>query len=825
MIKYHFNVVRGRFHLQDRNIYVLQGWFAKDNPEDYEVQVYLDDERLTTRLEKYRDLEVRQRYLPFQAEINEESYIYVTLPSNYRAYKKMYIYTVHGDERTLSLDIPVKRLREAQREVDYCVDSVEFNEEKCIIKGWAVARGGVDIRVLDEEEDVLDVALSRTRRRDVLTTFREEELDLDAGFRIEILDRNQPKVILRLRGNGLKSDTVIDLKKEREAKPETLTARKSRLLMKGIRYYRQHGLRQFLHRVKEKVTGRGAQAQDYDKWLTMHLRSQEELEVQRRTVLKAQPKFSLVVPLYKTPKRYLLEMVESVEKQTYTNWELCLSDGSGKDSDLHDLLMEYSRKDPRIRYQGSETPLGISENTNAAIIMAQGDYIVLLDHDDLLTEDALFENASALAGDGHIDVLYSDEDKVTMDGKKFFSPHFKSDFNIDLLRSMNYISHLFVVKRELLDIVGKIRPEYDGAQDYDFILRCVEKADRVHHIPRILYHWRSHTESTSEDPESKLYAFEAGRKAIEDHYVRTGISAKVSHGPFYGLYKSDYILTEEPLISIVIPNKDHIEDLDKCIRAIEEKSTYRNYEFVIVENNSTEDDTFEYYENLQKENPRARVVTYDGNFNYSLINNFGVGHARGEYLLLLNNDTEMINPDCLKEMLGYCMREDVGIVGARLYYEDDTIQHAGVVMGFGGIAGHAFIGQSKYDNGYFSRIICAQDLSAVTAACMMTKRSVFDQVDGLSPELRVAFNDIDYCMKVRKLGKLVVYNPYAELYHYESKSRGLEDTPEKVKRFNSEIRTFYDKWKDILIAGDPYYNRNLTLDKADFSLKPMEIIR
>lgn len=824
MIKYHFNVVRGRFHLKDRNIYVLQGWFAQNNPENYEVEVYLDEEKLETRTEKYRDLEVRQRYLSFQAEVSEEWYIYITLPDHYKTSKKLYIYTINGDERTLSLDIPVKRLKEAQKDLDYCVDSVDFLEDRCIIKGWAVARNGVKITVLDDEENILDATLTMKRRRDVLTTFKEEELDVDAGFRIEIIDRNQAKVMLRMSGNGLKSDVVINLKEEKASKLETGGKRTTRFIKKGIRYYRQHGLKKFLYRVTEKLMRKGPELEDYNKWIYLHLRSEEELTVQRNTTLRRQLKFSVVVPLYKTPKPYLMEMIASIEKQTYTNWELCLSDGSGIDSELRELLEELSQNDNRIRYQGSEIPLGISKNTNAAISMASGEYIVLLDHDDLLTEDALFENASALDADDKIDVLYSDEDKVTMDGKRFFSPHFKSDFNIDLLRSMNYISHLFVVKRELVQIVGKIRSEYDGAQDYDFILRCIEKADKVHHIPRILYHWRSHVESTSEDPESKLYAFEAGRRAIEDHYARVGISAKVSHGPFYGLYRSDYILTEEPLISIVIPNKDHTEDLDKCIRSIEEKSSYRNFEYIIVENNSTEDDTFEYYDTLQKNNPRARVVNYEGIFNYSLINNFGVGFAKGEYLLLLNNDTEVINPDCLKEMLGYCMREDVGIVGARLYYEDDTIQHAGVVMGFGGIAGHAFIGQSKYDNGYFSRIICAQDYSAVTAACMMTKRSIFDRVGGLSPELRIAFNDIDYCMKVRSLGKLVVYNPYAELYHYESKSRGIEDTPEKIKRFNGEINTFYGKWKEVLIQGDPYYNKNLTLEKADFSLKSMNII-
>ena len=312
--------------------------------------------------------------------------------------------------------------------------------------------------------------------------------------------------------------------------------------------------------------------------------------------------------------------------------------------------------------------------------------------------------------------------------------------------------------------------------------------------------------------------FEAGRKAVEEHYKRVGIPAKVEHSNFYGMFRTKYCWKEKPLISIIIPNKDHIEDLKKCMDSIDEKSTYRNYEFVIVENNSTEEETFVYYKQIEKRE-NVQVIYYEGGFNFSKINNFGVQYAKGEYLLLLNNDTEIIAPECLEELLGYCMRDDVGIVGAKLCYPDDTIQHAGVVIGFGGMAGHAFIESSRYDIGYMGRIMCAQDYSAVTAACMMTKKSVFERVDGLTEKLVVAFNDIDYCLKVRGINKLVVYNPYAELYHYESKSRGLEDTPERIERFNREVALFTERWENILIEGDPYYNPNLTLDKADFSLK------
>ena len=332
-----------------------------------------------------------------------------------------------------------------------------------------------------------------------------------------------------------------------------------------------------------------------------------------------------------------------------------------------------------------------------------------------------------------------------------------------------------------------------------------------------------HQDSTASNPESKLYAFDAGARAIMDHYKRVGIEAeRVEKGVDYGIYHSVYKIQGEPLVSIIIPNKDHHTDLDLCLRAIETRATYRNVEFIIVENNSTEKETFEYYEKIQKEFSNVHVVTWEREFNYSAINNFGVTFAKGEYLLFLNNDTELIAENFIEEMLGLCQREDVGAVGARLLYQDDTIQHAGVVIGFGGIAGHTFIGLHKAENSYFHRAMSTQDYSAVTAACLMTKKALFDEVGGFTEKLAVAFNDIDYCMKVRASNHLVVYNPYALLYHYESKSRGLEDTPEKVARFNREIKIFSERWPEILKDGDPYYNPNLTLRKSNFALRDLK---
>ena len=516
-------------------------------------------------------------------------------------------------------------------------------------------------------------------------------------------------------------------------------------------------------------------------------------------------------------------MLDSIASQTYRNWELCMADGSPKGEDLRRVVSKYAAKDPRFRYKKLDQNQGISENTNEAIAMAKGDYIVLADHDDAMTENALYECARAIKEHPECEVLYSDEDKMDMDGGALFDPHFKPDFNLDLLTSVNYICHQFVVKRQLVDQVGGLRKEYDGAQDYDFIFRCVEAAAGIYHIPKVLYHWRCHQDSTASNPQSKLYAFEAGARAIMDHYRRMGIEAeKVEKGVDYGIYHTTFKIQGEPLVSVIIPNKDHHQDLDLCVRAILTRGTYKNLEFVVVENNSVKKETFEYYEKIQKEFPQVRVVTWKREFNFSAINNFGVSQAKGEYLLFLNNDTELIAENFIEEMLGFCQREDVGAVGARLLYQDDTIQHAGVVVGFGGIAGHTFIGLHKAENSYFHRAMCAQDYSAVTAACMMSKKSVFEAAGGFSEELAVAFNDIDYCMKVRSLGKLVVYAPYALLYHYESKSRGLEDTPEKVARFNREVAKFGKKWPDILRDGDPYYNPNLTLRKSNFALRDLK---
>ena len=807
-----FEVKRERFDLLRPEIYLLQGTW----PEGYRVEAYLKKQQISGEVMPWDYVSVLERAVAHEHEGTKRVTVSLTMPKKIEPSGKLVIYATRGGKKIKWFEIGAKELARRQNSPYFYIDEQKTlrDEEICRVRGWVVSDQPVKIAVYDEKKKRIFCEIQRNKRMDVAEMITETEVDPKCGFYMEVPIKGKNVINLVFRAG--QNQAVYSIGQ----RPEMIAAEKVKKYVKtGRRYLQNHGSEELMEKVLHKIKSLRHAPIDYAKWLPKHLQDKVELEHQRKTKFAREPKFSIIVPLYKTPVKYLEQMVQSVKQQTYPNWELVLSDGSGKDSPLKGVLARMAAEEPRIRVVENEKALQISENTNAAMKQAAGDYFVFMDHDDMLTEHALFECAAVINETPEAEVIYSDEDKMSMDGHKFFQPHFKPDFNQDLLCTVNYICHLFVAKRELVEKVGMLRSEFDGAQDYDFIFRCTEEAEKICHIPKILYHWRCHEDSTAENPESKQYAFEAGRRAIEAHYQRKGIHATVENGEFLGLYRTKYILDEKPLISIIIPNKDHIDDLDRCVQSILKKSSYPNLEFIIVENNSTEEKTFAYYEKLQKECSKVQVYYYKGNFNYSKINNFGVQYAKGKYLLLLNNDTEMINDDCIEELLGYCTRSDVGIVGARLYYEDDTIQHAGVVIGFGGIAGHCFVQQPRGNTGYCHRIICAQDYSAVTAACMMVKRSVFEEVGGLTEELAVAFNDIDFCMKVRQKGYLVVYNPYAELYHYESKSRGLEDTPEKQERFHKEIQTFETRWPEILKNGDPYYNPNLSLETQNFSLK------
>jgi GT2 family glycosyltransferase len=527
------------------------------------------------------------------------------------------------------------------------------------------------------------------------------------------------------------------------------------------------------------------------------------------------PLISIVVPVYNTNRQMLIDLILSVQAQTYPNWELCLADGHSNLEHVAEVLREYAAADKRLKFVLLDANYGIVGNSNAALELATGEYVSLLDHDDLLPPWALFSVVSAINDHDAPDVLYSDEDKITFDGTRRFSPHFKPDWSPDLLRSCNYITHLFTAKRELILQVGAFKPGYDGSQDYDLILRVTEKAGKIVHIPEILYHWRSHSESTAESAGNKMYAYEAGIRALSDHLKRIGYEGTVTNGRHLGFYTTTYKITAQPLVSIIIPNYEHLADLRRCMASIYKHTSYKNYEVIIVENNSTSKSIFAYYEHL-KAKRNVRVITWEGVFNYAAINNFAVPYAKGEMLLFLNNDTEVISPDWIEQMLQHAQREEIGAVGAKLYYADHSIQHGGVILGFQGLAGHAFSRLSRKDPGYMGRAIMVQDVSAVTAACMMIRKSLFEELHGFDENLKVAFNDVDLCMQITQTGKRIIFNPNVELYHHESVSRGAEETRKKMDRFVSEITYFRKKWKDQLASGDPYYNPHLDLDQTPY---------
>lgn len=547
----------------------------------------------------------------------------------------------------------------------------------------------------------------------------------------------------------------------------------------------------------------------YPAWFSKHRADEAVLRLQREATFDSAPVFSIVVPLYKTPRMFFDEMVGSVRMQSYASWELVLVNASPEDGDLAKAVQEACESDSRIKSVVLETNGGISNNSNAGIVVATGDFVSFFDHDDLIEPDLLYEYALAVLEHPDTDMLYCDEDKLGEDGRRF-DPFFKPDFNLDLLRNNNYICHMLTVRRDMLDRVGVLDSACDGAQDHDLTLRVSEQARHIHHVAKILYHWRVSAGSTAGGIEgSKPYATLAGIRAVENHLQRLGISATVDQAKRPATYRVKYRVPEEhPLVSIVIPNKDNLAILRQCIDSIVAKSTYDAYEIVIVENNSVEAETFAYYDEITGAEG-IRCVRYEGPFNFSKIINKGVDESCGDYCILLNNDTEVITPDWIETMLGLCARQEVGAVGVKLYYPDDTIQHAGIGI-VPAVAACLHQSLPRNDAGYFALNDAQQDMSAVTAACMMTKRSAFQQVKGMTEDLAVAFNDLDYCLKLRELGYLVVYTPEVELYHYESLSRGAEDTVEKVARFLREVAYMNDRWAECYAAGDPYLNMNFS---------------
>lgn len=690
-------------------------------------------------------------------------------------------------------------------------------EKKLFVRGWFFSTAGNEINFKNVIKDI-----KRCNREDVKLHYKEYEGALSSGVELTLPIKKTKLIITD--GNSEEVFEINPWKIMKENKIKEINDYYKLInlnnVQRGVKFLAKNGLKKTYSKLKNVNKSNEL---NYMDWFENHMPTEEELAKQRNHKFDYQPKISIVTPTWNTKKEFLIDMIESVRNQTYSNWELCLADGASTNRDTLKLLKEYQKKDKRIKVKYLDKNYMISGNTNKALTLVTGDYIGLFDHDDLLSKNCLYEMVKAINENKEAKFLYSDEDKIDENGKNNFDPHFKPDWSPDTLRSYNYICHFTIFKKELLNKVGTFRSEYDGSQDHDLILRLTEvlKDNEIVHIPKILYHWRVHRNSTAAGAGAKSYTNEAGKKAVKSHLERLGIKGEVRDGFFPNSYKTDYEIIGTPLVSIIIPNKDSKDDLKLCIDSIFEKSTYKNYEIIVVENNSISNEIFEYYQEIEKQENIKVVHWKESGFNYSAINNYGAKYASGKYFILLNNDIEVISENWIEEMLMHCQKEEVGIVGAKLYYpEDTTIQHAGVVVGIRSVAGHIHNGITKEDPGYMGRAKIVQNLSAVTAACLMTKKEVFEEVKGLDEKFAVAFNDIDYCIKVREKGYLVVWTTYTEMYHHESKSRGAEDTPEKIERFNGEIARFDKKWG--LWLEDPYYNKNLTLDREDFSLRYSE---
>ncbi len=711
------------------------------------------------------------------------------------------------------------------------IDSIKKEKNTFFICGWAVSKNGSRVSI-DIDNARLLYTIDWLKREDVQRNICVDfEYPFDEGFVIKINKSHEIELIFSDTKDSITQTIVLYPTFLERAKnniaafnsiSKTLLKTLLNLLKNIIKvpmYIKLHGLKKTYLKSRTKILKYIEQSksandlahrkqEQLEHWFEKNYPTQQELSQQRRFVFDKTPLISIVVPVYQTPPSLLSDMLDSVINQTYKHWELCVID-AGNSPDTQKILDSHSKKDSRIKVEYLTENKGIVGNSNVAIAMATGDYVGLLDHDDTLMPNCLFECVKSIHEHEHkVDFLYTDEYSTFANNGKIRLVHCKPDFSPDTLISCNYICHFLLVKTKLLQSIGGFRTGFDGSQDHDLVLRLSTVAKNIVHIPKVLYNWKTVNSSLSNQNIDKCIA--SSIKAIEDHlkdlYLTGNVIAPIGK---CSRYKVNYDILQKSLVSIIIPNKDHIQDLKKCVNSILKQSTYKNFEIIIVENNSTEKKTFAYYEEL-KNNSQIRIVTHkQKGFNFSAICNDGASMAKGEYFLFLNNDTEVITPNWIEELLMYAQREDVGVVGCKLFYPDNTIQHAGVVIGAGGVAA-VVIPHIDYRNDF----VC--NYSAVTGACMMISKKLFEQVGTFDEHIfKVAYNDIDLCLKIRALNKLVVYTPFAQLYHYESKSRGIDTVNDA--RFRQEMQDFVSRW---IPEGyqDPYYNPNLSLEHNDFRL-------
>ena len=813
-------VYKKRTDLRDMSRLIIQTASGEGILSGVKAVSFVNGVKSECSIEKNDKSSLNYVYINSSMGFDGEYDIFVKLPEKPAAVKVV----LSDGKRSQVIKVSKASVKFLQKTMEYHVDSIarktdaKDKEDKVTVTGWCASAGELKVSALKEMAGISS-EVSRYSRENIMMLYLPGELNKKVGFQAQVSGKNIP--------NSFKM-TLVDDNREVSFRVRTKQGKLTNILNKldaGLKkcrlYLAMYGIKGFVSKAFHKFFKN--ESTRYSKYFKEHFPDKYELERQRTYTFSKDYTFSIVMPVFRPNTKFFRKMLDSVCAQTYPNWQICLADGGGEGFYVDKVLAPYIARygTDKIKYIKLGKNLGIAANTNEALKAATGDYIVFGDHDDEFHPSALYEVMALLEKHPDAQFIYTDEDKVIGGGRKHTNYHFKSDFNQELLNHNHYICHMTTVSRGLFEKVGYLDSRFDGAQDFDFALRCSENTKSIYHIPKVLYYWRIHAGSTASAPSAKDYAFVAGKNALQEHFKRQGIEAEVTDALVPGFYDVKYKYSSEELISVIIPNKDHIEDLNKCIGSIEEKSTYRNLEYVIVENNSVLKDTFEGYEALKNKYPdRIKVVDYGkGVFNYSAINNFGVKHAKGNVFLFLNNDTSLLEEASIGSMYAMLLQENVGIVGSKLLYSDNTVQHGGVVLGFLGVAGHAFMNIPDEDFGYMCRAVLPQDVSAVTAACMMVRRQAYEAAGGFDEELAVAFNDIDFCMKVGMKGYRIVYDAYSKFYHYESKSRGLDNNAEKIERFNSEIALFLDRYSEQLKAGDPYYNCNFSLNVATYRLR------
>lgn len=792
------------WNLISKQYFDIEGWCYSKKDLDIHYEVYMNGQSVPFDMERiFRNdiannvLNVEEKKIGFHiiARVPDQTVSSFVLKAN--------------DMVLLRLNASAIRKLAAPNPIDYRISEVVYQEDKgkFLVKGWAYSAlgGDVDVTIEDARSQPVEREVRIVNRVDLIRKGFVESSQSQCGFEILFSADRQQSYRLVLSNHEYRR--TIDIYEDTSSKKHLVRSYLSSLntnnLRKAGRYFKKYGLKQFLVRIKEGPNGT---QYTYQNWFDEHKATKQDLQNQRQTSFDYEPMISLIVAAYNTKEEYLKEMIDSVLEQTYTNWQLCIADGSDNDC-VQTYIHTHYGKEKRIRYVRLDTNLGISGNMNEAIKLSSGDYIGLFDHDDLLTPDALYEMVWPLQRKRY-DVLYSDEDKLNDYSKEFVDPHFKPDLNIDLLRSQNYICHFLMVSRSLVDQIGVLRPAFDGSQDYDFVLRCVEKANDVYHVRKILYHWRMHPQSTAQDPESKMYCYVAGMNALKEHYHRLQIKADVQMmpKPMYGMYKTTYSIHEDPLVSVLILNDDS-QQVRKCIQNIKEKSTYKNLEFVII------NDRKNVFLSKTKD---IVTISIDSDVSVPEKYNQAARQAKGQYLLFLRSDMRMESEESIAQLLGLSQSPQVGIAGSRILYTDNTIQHAGVLFEKDGTVRLPFVGQDRQSDGYMCHPKINCRYLAVSFNGMMVSKKRFLSLNGFDTSYHQAFYDLDLCLKMSSLKRRVVYNAFSQWQAGRNDLYSGYCTNKET--YEKDLEIFLKRFKNTFVNGDPCYNPNFDADKDPFTM-------